>query len=186
MTTDDDQNEFVETYQEHERSKRFAIFVSGIIFIALGGACMALRDSGVETIGFVIGCGFLLVGICDLVAYIGGVNYYLERPTWLLTEGILLAVAGAIFMIDPFTSSDMLPYAVGMVTLFSGIARLATASQQHAAKLAHWWVVLVSALVSLLMGVMVLGVPDLFAWFIGAFSFVLGVLTIVEAYLFDA
>ncbi len=182
----DDEERFVETYQEHERSKRFAIFLSGIIFIALGGACMALRDTGAENVGFVIGCGFLLVGICDLVAYVGGINYYLERPSWLLTEGILLAVSGGIFMIDPFTSPDTVPYAVGMVTIFAGIARLATASQQHAAKLTHWWVVLVSAIVSLLMGVMVLGVPTLFAWFTGAFSFVLGVLTIVEAYLFDA
>lgn len=141
-------------------------FWAGIVSIVLGLAAIALP--GLFTLGIDIFIGTLLTvaGVSQVIAALGSVG---TRNWWLaLLVGILTAVVGVLFLLDPFQGAAALTIVFGALFLVSGFFRLFYVSQIRGVAGTGWGIL--NAVISIIIGGIILaGWPDTSTFILGLF-----------------
>lgn len=111
--------------------------ILGILLIIGGIFCIATPGSTFLSIGWLVGLGFLLAGIDEIVMYWS--RRYL-RSGWALAGGILTALLGGFLLFNSWANffADMvILYMTGAFLILAGIFRIVTAVQSR--HLSHTW-----------------------------------------------
>ena len=141
-------------------------FWGGIVSIIIGLAAIALP--GLFTLGIEIFIGTLLTiaGISQVFASLSSVG---SRHWWLaLLTGLLTAVVGVLFLLNPFQGAAALTAVFGALFLVSGFFRLFYASQLRGVEGAGWGIF--NAIVGIALGVLILaGWPGTSTFILGLF-----------------
>jgi uncharacterized membrane protein HdeD (DUF308 family) len=141
-------------------------FRGGVISILLGLGAIALP--GLFTLGIEIFIGTLLLiaGLSQIFSAIGSTG---SKNWWLaLLSGILTALVGGLFLLNPLKGVVALTVILGIFFLVSGIFRLFYSAQLKATPGAGWGTI--NAVISIILGVLVLtGIPEASTFILGLF-----------------
>lgn len=144
--------------------------ICGILLIALGN--LALRVTS-----------YALAGVMIISAIYMIIVYVRSEPLVKITElrlasGLVLIVAGALLAFNPEYLEDLLPFIWGIAMLFGAFVKIQYAFDELALKIERWWIMLILAAFSLVIGILTLANPA----FLGENrSIIIGIMLIVEA-----
>lgn len=144
--------------------------VCGILLIALGN--LALRVTA-----------YALAGAMVVSAAVLLIQYLRSEPLKKITHAKLaislaLVVAGILLAFNPDYLSDFLPFVWGLAMLFGAFLKIQYAFDEKSLKIEKWWIMLIFAAFSLVIGILSLLNPD----FLGdSRSLVIGIMLVAEA-----
>ena len=146
--------------------------VCGVLLILFGN--LALRITAYVLAGIMIICG-----IWSVIVYIR--SSPIQRMTESrLATGLILLVAGTLLAFNPDYLEDFLPFIWGLALLFGGFLKIQYAFDEKTVNVPRWWIMLIFAAFSLVIGVLSLLNPA----FLGENrNLVIGILLVVEAVL---
>ena len=146
--------------------------VCGVLLILFGN--LALRITAYVLAGVMIICG-----IWSVIVYIR--SSPIQRMTESrLATGLILLVAGTVLAFNPDYLEDFLPFIWGLALLFGGFLKIQYAFDEKSVNVPRWWIMLIFAAFSLVIGVLSLLNPA----FLGENrNLVIGILLVVEAVL---
>ena len=146
--------------------------VCGILLIAFG-------DLAPRITAYVLAGVLLLCSVWSVIAYIR------SAPVKRITEsrlanGLILMVAGVLLAFNPNYLNDSLPFIWGLALLFGGFLKIQYAFDEKTVRVEKWWIMLILAAFSLIIGVISLLNPA----FLGeSRNLVIGILLVTEAIL---
>ena len=146
--------------------------VCGVLLILFGN--LALRITAWVLAGIMILCG-----VWSVIAYIR------SRPVQRITEsrlanGLILLVIGVLLAFNPAYLENLLPFIWGLALLFGGFLKIQYAFDEKTVKVEKWWIMLIFAGVSIIIGILSLLNP---AFMGDSRNLVIGILLVVEAVL---
>ena len=144
--------------------------VCGILLILLGN--LALRVTS-----------YALAGVMFISAVYMIIVYVRSEPLLKITQlklagGLALIVAGALLAFNPQHLENLLPFIWGIALLFGAFVKIQYAFDEKSLKIEKWWIMLILASFSLIIGILTLINPD----FLGeSRELVIGIMLIIEA-----
>ena len=144
--------------------------ICGILLIALGN--LALRVTS-----------YALAGVMIISAIYMIIVYVRSKPLVKITElrlasGLVLIVAGALLAFNPEYLENLLPFIWGIALLFGAFVKIQYAFDELALKIEKWWIMLILAAFSMVVGILTLANPA----FLGENrNVIIGIMLIVEA-----
>ena len=144
--------------------------ICGILLIALGN--LALRVTS-----------YALAGVMIISAIYMIIVYVRSKPLVKITElrlagGLVLIVAGALLAFNPEYLENLLPFIWGIALLFGAFVKIQYAFDELALKIEKWWIMLILAAFSMVIGILTLVNPA----FLGENrNVIIGIMLIVEA-----
>ena len=151
-----------------------------IFFCLISGLLLILLENlSVLITGYVLAALLICVGVWLII------EYFRSEPLVRIVEaklaiGLILLVAGAMLAFSPESLKDLLPYAWGLALLFVGFLKSHYAFDRKALGADKWWILLILAAFSIVIGVISLLNPA----FLGEKrELVIGILLTVEAVL---
>lgn len=154
--------------------RNWQLIVAGILFIVFGLVCAFFPGLTLASIAFMVGAAFVVSGVVNIATFIRD-KELLGFSGWLLAYGILDVLIGAMFVIHPFAFAAVLPWVIGAFVLVFGIYEIIVASPIKKAGLPLWGWMLVSGILSVLIGIMFFYMPEMLALFIALFALLRGV-----------
>lgn len=164
---------------------RLLLLVSGVCLILLGLWALIEPAQTLLLLVGLIGAGALISGVCYLLAY-----FFTNRPPsgdrgWMLVRGLIDIAVGALLLWNIGVAASILPWVVGLWAVFSGALYLAHAVAMKSSARSSWWLMLLSGLLSIVIGVLMIVNP----WFgafvisfqIGFFLLLFGVTSVMAA-----
>ena len=151
------------------------------IFFCLGSGLLLilLKDLTMMITGYVFSAGLITLGVWMIIDYIRSepIVRIMESK---LAIGLILLVTGVMLAFSPEALRELLPYAWGLALLFGGFLKIQYAFDRKSLGSEKWWILLIMAAVSLIIGVISLLNPD----FLGdKKELVTGILLLLEAVL---
>ena len=151
-----------------------------IFFCLISGLLLILLENlSVLITGYVLAALLICVGVWLII------EYFRSEPLVRIVEaklaiGLILLVAGSMLAFSPESLKDLLPYAWGLALLFGGFLKIQYAFDRKALGADKWWILLILAAFSIVIGVISLLNPA----FLGEKrELVIGILLTVEAVL---
>lgn len=161
----------------------WVLLLKGIAIIIFG--VLAFLNPGVTALALVtwFGIFLLLDGILSLFATLKGWKEH-EDKWFLVLEGGISLVLGILLLARPGAGMFAAVLYVGFWAILSGVARIAMAIQLRK-QIDNEWLLAASGLLSVLLGVVVIGNPGAglasVMWMIGLVAVLLGILLIAVA-----
>ena len=148
--------------------RNWSLIVPGVLLIFFGALCAFYPGITLLSVTFVAGAGFIFAGIVNIISYVR------ERKTaglsgWYVAYGILDIIIGLMLVIRAFIM------AYSIVEIFSIIA-----SRKQLGSI--WGLGLVSAILSLLVGICFFIFPESLAIFIAVFAVIRGATLIASGW----
>ena len=144
--------------------------ICGILLILLGN--LALRVTSYALAGAMVVAAAVMI-----IAYIRATP--LEKVTESrLAIGLALTVSGVLLAFNPNYLDGFLPFVWGLALLFGAFLKIQYAFDEKALKIEKWWIMLILAAVSLIIGILSLANPV----FLGDNrNLIIGIMLIAEA-----
>ena len=134
------------------RGKWGWIVALGIIFMIAGVIALGSVVMATETAVLVVGIMMVMAGVAEIIAAFN-VKDWGKFAMWMLL-GLLYVAAGVICWMNPIMAATTLTLFLGIALIFGGIVRGFLAWQMREAGKPWGWV-LASALITLLLGLMI-------------------------------
>ena len=134
-----------------------ALMVRGIIAILFGILVLAVPGVTVLTLVVFFGVYAIVDGITNIAHYFSRDK---RRSGWQLAGGIISVLAGIVALLWPGITALSLALVIGAWAVVLGASQIALAVDLKKT-VPHWWVWLITGVVTVLFGLFVLFVPDL-------------------------
>ena len=135
------------------RAKWGWIVALGIIFMIAGVIALGSVVAATASAVLIVGIMMIMGGVAEIIAAFN-VKDWGKFAIWMLL-GVLYVAAGVICFLNPFAAATILTLMLGIALVFGAILRVFLAwSMREAGK--PWGWVAVSALITLLLGVMII------------------------------
>ncbi|WP_425376094.1 HdeD family acid-resistance protein [Roseiarcus fermentans] len=134
------------------RDKWGWIVALGVVYLIAGFIALGSVVEATAATVFIVGVMVIVAGVFQMI-------HAFQVKTWgrfafLLILGVLYVIAGFVFIDSPFLTAVWLTLLLGAALAASGLVRLYLAfNMKHGS---HWMLVAVSALITLLLGVIIL------------------------------
>lgn len=136
------------------RAKWGWIVALGVVFLIAGVIALGSVVAATETAVLVVGIMMLMGGVAEIIAAFG-VKSWGKFLFWLLL-GVLDVAAGIIAIMNPLLAATYLTLMLGFALVFGGVLRIFLAFQIKIAGGGQWGWVVLSGLVTLLLGAMII------------------------------
>ena len=144
--------------------------ICGILLIVLGN--LALRVTSYALAAVMIGFSVWLI-----ITYVR--SSPLEKITGSsLAVGLALAVSGVLLALNPEYLEEFFPFIWGLALLFGAFLKVQYAFNEKAVKIEKWWIMLILAGVSLIVGILCLANPPFIS---NHRELIIGIMLIAEA-----
>lgn len=156
-----------------KKEKNWSLIVPGVLLIFFGALCAFYPGITLLSVTFVAGAGFIFAGIVNIVSYVR------ERKTmglsgWYVAYGILDILVGLMLVIHPFATAYVIPWLIGSFIVAYSIVEIASIISLRKQLGSVWGLGLVSAILSLIVGVCFFVFPESLAIFISVFAVIRG------------
>lgn len=165
-----------------ENNKRFVstflIFSAG--YIALGFLLILAPDTIQQIIGYFLGGLAIVAGLIRMALYVRKDD--LSRAFRNdLAIGVVLIVAGIYLIINPDNIWKLIPLFLGFAIVFDSIIKMQHAFDLKRTGFGFWWVILIAALTTAILGVMLIMFgPDVLLFFFGVVLIGDGIINIIS------
>lgn len=158
--------------------KNWQLIVTGILFVFFSAVCLFFPGLTLGSITFMIGAAFVLSGAVHIASYIRDRDV-LDLSGLVLAYAILDVLIGLMFVVHPMVFAAVIPWVAGMFTIVFAIYELIGSFVSRKAGFSLWGWLLISGVLTLVMGMGFFLVPEMFAILIGLFALARGVSLIV-------
>ncbi|MCU1532410.1 MAG: hypothetical protein JWO49_1981 [Arthrobacter sp.] len=134
-----------------------ALMVRGIIAILFGILVLAVPGVTLLTLVLLFGVYAILDGATNIAHYFSRDK---RRSGWQLAGGIISILAGVVALVWPGVTALSLALVIGAWAMVLGASQVALAFDVKKT-VPHWWVWLITGIVTILFGLFVLFAPDL-------------------------
>lgn len=161
--------------QENSSKKHdWGLFFSGIALILVSAVVILWPGLTLVTIAIVAGAILVVAGIFDFVFYFRAKD--VTQPSgWVIVNGILDIILGAMFLIQPVATAAVLPWIAGVFIIAYGIVAIPSAIAFRKIGSA-WPIMLLNGILSILIGIIFVMDPASFALFLGIYLAMRGVM----------
>ena len=133
------------------------------------------------SVTFVAGAGFIFAGIVNIISYVR------ERKTaglsgWYVAYGILDIIIGLMLVIHPLATAYVIPWLIGAFIMAYSIVEIFSIIASRKQLGSIWGLGLVSAILSLLVGICFFIFPESLAIFIAVFAVIRGATLIASGW----
>ena len=132
--------------------------LSSVAFLLVGLALLLWPDISLRLVCGLFGVVILLKGVGSIYSFLKAeVRGFFSYFGWLF--GAVAVALGIFLLIRPQTVVSILPILVGLFVIMDGVMRIQTAFELRAAGYGPWWSMLLLALVSAVLGAVMLWNP---------------------------
>ncbi len=150
--------------------------VDAIILVVVGLILIFLPGTTLSVLTKAIGVILLVAGIVSVVTGLIKKDQNLVARNSSLGAGLIVAVVGIWIIVNPTFFESIIPVIAGVIILFSGLINLGQAISLGSNKYANWWIALILAVVTIILGSFLLFRPVL------ALSYVVQIIGIALVY----
>lgn len=156
--------------------------ISSVAFILVGLALLLWPEASLRVVCGLFGLVILMKGVGSIYSFLKTeVRGFFSYFGWLF--GAAAVALGIFLLIRPQTVVSILPILVGLFVIMDGVMRVQSAFELRAEGYDHWWSLLILALVSVVLGAVMLwnpfGTVELLVMAIGVILMVEGALNLV-------
>lgn len=156
--------------------------ISSVAFILVGLALLLWPEASLRVVCGLFGLVILMKGVGSIYSFLKAeVRGFFSYFGWLF--GAAAVALGIFLLIRPQTVVSILPILVGLFVIMDGVMRVQSAFELRAEGYDHWWSLLILALVSVVLGAVMLwnpfGTVELLVMAIGVILMVEGALNLV-------
>ena len=141
------------------RAAKIGYIVMSALFCLLGIALLFTPDASALWIGRLLGIGLILFGAIKLVGYFSRDLFRLAFQ-YDLAFGLLLMVLGIVTLSHPGDALSFLCVMFGIPVLADGLFKIQIAMDSRQFGIRNWWLVLVLAALTCVVGVVLVFRPD--------------------------
>ena len=138
------------------RHLKASMFVMQLVYLALGLALVFAPDMSARVLCYACGAALLAVGLLAVWRFAAARQERLLFAWFSLVYGVLFTVLGIFLLVQPDTVLTVLPAVFGVFVLLDSLGRIQNALELRRAGLVRWWGMLFFALLSVVLGVLVL------------------------------
>ena len=154
--------------------------VAGILF---GIGAFAWPSATLAALIVVFGAYVFVDGIFAVAAGIG-MRTEVDRWWLVVVEGVAGVILGVLTFLSPDTTALVLVTLIAAWSIVTGVIEIAAAVQMRTL-IAHEWLMILSGVVSIIIGVLLIALPEAGAisivWLLGAYALIFGTLTLMFA-----
>jgi uncharacterized membrane protein HdeD (DUF308 family) len=140
------------------KKAKWTFLVFSILNVVLGVCLVIWPQISALTLCYILGAAILILGIVRMIFYfrknVFGIPLYSD-----LAIGLLDVVLGVILLIHPFDAVIFLPIAVGMLIVLDSMFKLQASIDVKRAGISKWWLILILAVLSAVLGVLLIANP---------------------------
>lgn len=130
--------------------------IASLVLIALGIFMVLSPNAALSTIIKVIGIGIIVAGAITVLLYVLNKG---EGSLTSLATGIILIVAGIVFLVNPAAIEKIFPTVVGILIIVNGILNLIASIKAKKAGSPAWIVGLILSILTIALGILILSQP---------------------------
>jgi len=157
--------------KEMKRHKWYLI-VAGVIMCLIGFFSLFYSEKKVFSLAVCLGVGFIITGICHLLADYDHNNDSVDHPSWFKPQGVFEIIVGFILIANIGVTAFSIPVMVVFWALFDGVMRGTASYQWKKGGIVNWCILLSAGLISVFFALLLLAHP--FAGFIST-PFLMGI-----------
>lgn len=161
----------------------WALALRGAVAVLFGLMAFFWPGLTLTVLVWLFGAFILIDGIFALIAAVRFASAH-ERWLPLLVEGIVGVLAGLLTLVWPGLTAIALVYLAAAWAILTGVLEIAAAVRLRR-EIANEWLLALTGVLSILLGILLAAVPAagllVWAWMIGAYAVLFGVLLIVLA-----
>lgn len=161
-----------------QSNKNWTLIVGGILLIVFGLFCLFFPGITLMSIAIMVGVGFLFAGVMDIITYTRDRDT-LQLSGWFLAYGIIDVVVGLMFLIHPVATASIIPWLIAFFVIVFAVFEIVESFSVRKAGSSLWGWVLVSGILSLLIGVGFFFWPVMLAFYIAFFAILRGISLII-------
>lgn len=154
------------------------LITAGVLFVIFGLVCAFFPGLTIVSIAWMVGAAFVLSGIVDIITYNRNKDF-LSLSGWVLAYGILDILIGAMFLIHPVAFAAVVPWMIGGCSLVFGIFEISESIAARRAGFALWGWLLISGILTFVIGVLFFIWPETLAIWISLFALMRGASLII-------
>ena len=165
--------------KDPSRIRISSLLIPIVFYLVFGVLLVLLKAQTLSIAAYVLAALMVVSGVYETISYVRApvIRKITESR---LAIGLILILAGALLAFNPGILKDLFPFAWGISLLFGGFLKIQYAFDQLTLNIKKWWIMLILAAFSLLIGTLALTRPA----FLGVNQEVIvGVFLIVEAIL---
>lgn len=138
------------------RHLKASMFVMQLVYLALGLALVFAPDMSARVLCYACGAALAVVGLLAVWRFAAARQERLLFAWFSLVYGVLFTVLGIFLLVQPDTVLTILPAVFGVFVLLDSLGRIQNALELRRAGLVRWWGMLFFALLSVVLGVLIL------------------------------
>ncbi|MBM6916596.1 DUF308 domain-containing protein [Gemmiger formicilis] len=138
------------------RHLKASMFVMQLVYLALGLALVFAPDMSARVLCYACGAALAVVGLLAVWRFAAARQERLLFAWFSLVYGVLFTVLGIFLLVQPDTVLTVLPAVFGVFVLLDSLGRIQNALELRRAGLVRWWGMLFFALLSVVLGVLIL------------------------------
>lgn len=138
------------------RHLKASMFVMQLVYLALGLALVFAPDMSARVLCYACGAALAVVGLLAVWLFAAARQERLLFAWFSLVYGVLFTVLGIFLLVQPDTVLTVLPAVFGVFVLLDSLGRIQNALELRRAGLVRWWGMLFFALLSVVLGVLIL------------------------------
>ncbi|MBQ1729722.1 MAG: DUF308 domain-containing protein [Oscillospiraceae bacterium] len=131
--------------------------ITSLVLIALGIFMVLSPNTALTTIIKVFGIAIIVAGAITVLLYVA--NRGDSRNLTSLATGIILIVAGIVFLVNPAAIEKIFPTVVGILIIVNGILNLIASIKAKKAGSPAWIVGLILSILTIALGILILSQP---------------------------
>lgn len=135
------------------KTAKIGYVVMSVLFCVLGVVLFVLPAVSVAWIGRLLGIGMMVFGVVKLVGYFSRDLFRLAFQ-YDLAFGALLIALGLVTLLHPNSAMSFLCIMFGIPVLADGLFKIQMAIDSHRFGVRSWWVVLLLAILTCVIGVL--------------------------------
>lgn len=138
------------------RHLKASMFVMQLVYLALGLALVFAPDMSARVLCYACGAALAAVGLLAIWRFAAARQERLLFAWFSLVYGVLFTVLGIFLLVQPDTVLTILPAVFGVFVLLDSLGRIQNALELRRAGLVRWWGMLFFALLSVVLGVLII------------------------------
>ena len=142
------------------QTAKIGYIVMSVLFCVLGVVLFCLPGSFVPWIGRIVGIGMIVFGAIKLVGYFSR-DLYRIAFQYDLAFGVLLIALGIVTLVHPDDAVSFLCVMFGIPILADGLFKIQISLDSKRFGLRNWWLILVLALLTCVIGVLLVLRPEM-------------------------
>lgn len=138
---------------------KIGYIVMASIIAAMGLSLILFPEISLKLIGILFGVTISVFGFVKLVGYFSKDLYCLAFENDL-ASGILMIVLGTVLWLRPEHIMNFFCTVLGILILSDGLLKLQIAIESRSFGLTKWWLIMISAILAIMLGIALLFRPD--------------------------